>query len=117
MDDVICNLLEEAPNDMSGSTAATPAANHLFAVSKDPMNLDDTESELFHHTTAKLLFLCKRACPDIQTAMAYLTTQIKQPDRDNYKIMLARVLKYLLGTPNLALTLDSNDAQIVKWWV
>jgi hypothetical protein len=37
-------------------------------------------------------------------------------DRDDYK-KLARMLKYLWGTPDLALTLEGDDAQIVKWWV
>ena len=34
---------------------------------------------------AKLLFLCKRAHPDIQTAVAFLTTRVMAPDEDNYK--------------------------------
>jgi hypothetical protein len=75
MDNYVCDLLEEAPDKMGGM-AATPTADHLFTVSKDPIYLDDAESELFHHTTAKLLFLCKRARPDIQTAVAFLTTWV-----------------------------------------
>jgi hypothetical protein len=58
MDDYVRDILEEAPEDMGG-TAATPAADHLFTMSENPTYLDDAESELFHHTTAKLLFLCK----------------------------------------------------------
>jgi hypothetical protein len=56
MGNYVRDLLEEAPEDMGG-TAATPAADHLFTVSENPTYLDDAESELFHHTTAKLLFL------------------------------------------------------------
>jgi len=40
----------------------TPAPNHLFTVhTESPIMLDSEESEIFHHITAKLLFLCKRA--------------------------------------------------------
>jgi hypothetical protein len=64
MDDYVSDLFKEAPEDMGGM-AATPAANHLFAMSKDAEYLDDAASELFHHLTAKLLFLCKRVHPNI----------------------------------------------------
>jgi hypothetical protein len=62
------------------------------------------------------LFLCKRARPDIQTAVAFLTTRVKRPDTDDYK-KLTRVIKYLRSTPNLALTLEADNTHIIKWWV
>jgi hypothetical protein len=40
--------------------------------------LDEDGSELFHHHTAKLLFLFRRAWPDIQTVVSFLTKQ-KRP--------------------------------------
>ena len=43
-------------------------------------------------------------------------TRVKWPDTDNYE-KLARVIKYLRGTPTLALTLEGDDAHVVKWWV
>jgi hypothetical protein len=48
--------------------------------------------------------------------MAFLTMQVKCPDPDDYK-KLGHIIKYLRGTPDLALTLEGDDAQIVKWWV
>ena len=65
--------------------ATTPAAEHLFKVNETPTYLDEKEAMFFHHNVAKLLFLCKRACPDIQTAVAFLSTRVKHPDRDDYK--------------------------------
>ena len=115
MDDYVKDLLDEAPEDMGG-TATMPAADHLFTVSQEPEYLDDATSELFHHLTAKLLFLAKQARPDIQTATAFLTTRVKHPDKDDYK-KLGRVIKYLRGSPDLALTLEGDDAHVVKWWV
>jgi hypothetical protein len=115
MDDYVQDILSEAPDDMSG-TSATPAGEHLFNVSNDPAHLNPETADLFHHLTAKLLFLCKRARPDIQTPVAFLTTRVTQPDVDDYK-KLGRVIKYLRGMPDLALTLEADNTHVVKWWI
>eukprot|EP00957_Ditylum_brightwellii_P196841 14997558-Ditylum_brightwellii.AAC.1 len=70
----------------------------------------------FHTNTAKLLFLCKRARQDIQTAVAFLTTRVKQPDEDDWK-KLKRVVLYLNGTQDLVLTLKADSLNVTKWWV
>jgi hypothetical protein len=65
----IQGMLEELPPDMAGKSV-TPAATHLFQVNKDADDLlDKPTAQFFHHNVAKLLFLCKRARPDIQTAV------------------------------------------------
>jgi hypothetical protein len=94
MYDYIEGMLGELPDDMD-SVAAMPAGNHLFQVNhENPMLLDKQECVMFHHNVAKLLLLCKRSRPDIQTAVAFLTTRVKEPDVDNYK-KLSRVMRYL----------------------
>jgi hypothetical protein len=116
MVDYVQNLLDEAPDDMIGESA-TPAANHLFEVNEtNPTQLDQTTADLFHHIVAKLLFLCKRARPDIQTAVAFLCTRVKSPDHDDYK-KLARVIRYLRSTIDMPLTLEAENLQVMKWWV
>ena len=42
--------------------------------------------------------------------------QGKAPDEDDYK-KLARVMRYLRGTPDQILTLEAASMNIVKWWV
>ena len=115
MKDYIEDILDETPADMNGE-AATPAANHLTEVNHDAETLSESDSQMFHTNTAKLLFISKRARPDIQTAVAFLTTRVRGPDVDDYK-KLTRVIKYLRGTINLNLTLEADDAHIVKWWI
>jgi hypothetical protein len=115
MFDYIKKLLEELPSDMNGD-AVTPAANHLFDISEKPELLEEEKSVLFHHNVAKLLFLCKRARPDLQTAVAFLCTRVKCPDTDDYK-KLARTLKYLRATSDLPLTLEVDNLQVIKWWI
>jgi hypothetical protein len=115
MQDYIRKVIEEAPDDMDGTTA-TPAAYNLFDVDKNGVPLSNYKAELFHYFTAKLLFLCKRARPDIQTALAFLCTRVKAPDQHDYK-KLARVIRYLRGTATLHLTLQIDKVTAIKWYV
>ena len=116
MIDYITTMLSELPREMNG-VAASPAASHLFKVNQtNPEKLDKERAELFYSNVMKLLFLCKRARPDIQTAIAFLTTRVKSPDSDDYK-KLARVMRYLRGTRELPLTLEGSDEMMIKWWV
>jgi hypothetical protein len=94
----------------------TPAGNHLFEVDPEAEQLDEDTAQTFHRLVAKLLSLCKRARPDIQTAVAFLCTRVKSPDVDDWK-KLRRVMLYLRGTPDLPLTLKAGDMSILKWWI
>ncbi len=116
MIDYIEKMLEEMPINFDGE-APTAAANHLFEVNeKNPVMLDEETATMFHLNVAKLLFLCKRARPDIQTAIAFLCTRVKGPDNDDYK-KLIRVMRYLRGTAKMPLTLEGDNTCIIKWWV
>jgi Reverse transcriptase (RNA-dependent DNA polymerase) len=74
MDDYVESVLAEAPTDMDGE-AETPAAEHLFTVRNDAPKVSKEVGDLFHSLTARLLFLSKRARPEIQTAVAFLCTR------------------------------------------
>ena len=115
MEDYIRTMLAALPEDMAG-TATTPAAEHLFKVNKTPTYLDEKDAMFFHHNMAKLFFLCKRARPDTQTAVAFLSTRVQHPDHDDYK-KLGRVMKYLRKTITLPLTLEADDLQLIHWWI
>ncbi len=65
---------------------------------------------------AQLLFVTMRCRRDIQTAVAFLTTRVKDPDEDDW-VKLCRVLRYLHGTVYLSLTLDASQMSLVCWWV
>jgi hypothetical protein len=84
----------------------TPAASHLFIVNEQAQQLSEASAELFHRNTEKLLFLCKRARPDVQTPVAFLCTRVKSPDVDDY-IKLRRTMQYLRGSAKLCLTLEA----------
>jgi len=115
MIEYIDDMLTSLPKNMDGESA-TPAGNNLFMVNPDALLLPAPESEIFHHYVAKLLFLCKRARPDIQTSVAYLSTRVKAPDVDDQK-KLSRVMRYLRATRDLPLTLEAGAAGQPEWWI
>jgi hypothetical protein len=89
------NVIAGFPKEIRGK-AATPAAVHLFLVRdrSEARTLEEERVLVFHHMVAQLLFMCTRARRDIQTAVAFPTTRVKEPDEDNWG-KLKRVLKYL----------------------
>ena len=115
MDDYVDKLLADLPEEMIG-TAATPASEWLYETNSASPKLDQTQKDHFHQLTARILFLSKRARPELQTALSYLTTRVQQPDEDDRK-KLMRLVKYLQAFPHLPLTLEADDMHVVKWWV
>ena len=69
MDEHTKEIVDEARPSMSG-TATSPAADHSFDANPNPTHLDEETSHHFHTMMAKLLFLSKRARPDLQEAVA-----------------------------------------------
>jgi hypothetical protein len=116
MENYVKDMLRALPDDMDG-TATTPAAGYLFEVNhNNPELLDQETVDMFHHNVAKLLFLCKRARPDIQTAVSFLCTRVKSPDADEHK-KLRRVMQFLRNTIDLSLTLEADNTKVMKWWI
>ena len=96
---------------------ATPAAAHLFDTEEDnPALLSEEDATLFHHIVAKLLYLSKRARPDIQLAVAFLFTRVHEPDTDDYK-KLVRLTKYIEATIGLPLILSIDGSGSIGWYV
>jgi hypothetical protein len=58
----------------------------------------------------------KRSRLDTCTAVAYLTTRVREPDTDDWAKM-AHMMKYLRGTKLLPLILSASSTGILKWWV
>ena len=115
MTDYLKKILNDLPSKDQGR-AITPAANHLFGVNNTTRKLSEKDAQAFHTIVAKLIFLCKRAQPDILTGAAFLMMRVRDPDEDDDK-KLSRILKYLSGTRDLVLTLESDGTRTVKWWV
>ena len=84
-------------------TAKTPATTNLYTISESIV-LNLLESEYFHSVVAKLLYLAKRARPDLLTSVGFLAKRVQCSTKFDM-IKLERVLKYLNSTRSLGLTL------------
>jgi hypothetical protein len=116
MPDLTKEVLKQIPKDLQTGPSSTPAANHLFQVNRSAAKLNTENKDLFHRMTAQLLYLSKRARPDLQTAVSFLTTRVQQPDTDDWK-KLGRCVRYLRRTKHYALTLEAESMCHPKWWV
>ena len=82
MIDYIEKMLDNIPEDMKGESA-TPAAHHLFDIAEYATKIYQADAYLFHHFVEKLLYLSKRARPDIQLAVSFLCTRVRGTDTDD----------------------------------
>ena len=116
------DYIEETPTafakaEPKGAGAKTSAApENLFKVNVDCEKLPANKAVEFHNLVAKTLFATKRARPDACAAVAFLTTRVREPDKDDWAKMV-HVMKYIRGTRKLPLILSADGSGILKWWV
>jgi hypothetical protein len=112
----IINAFDNAePN--GGGTKSSAAPDDLFKVNEDCEKLLPEKAVEFHNLVAKTLYSTKQARPNTCTAIAFLTTRVRAPDKDGWN-KLTHLMKYLRGTCTLPLILSANGTGILKsWWV
>ena len=90
-------IMEELSETLRG-TKALPARDNLFEIREeaDRKLLPEEQASQCHCTVAQLLFLCMRARPDVQTLVSFLTTRVKEPDKDDWGKLRHRLM-YLKG--------------------
>ena len=108
MEEYLRGVLDNFPEEIT-ETPETPAASNLFKVREDIERdlLNETRAQAFHHAVAQLIFAGIRCRKDSQTAIAFLTTRVKNPEEDNWK-KLRRLLGYLKRTIRLPLILRAD---------
>ena len=106
MSDYIQVILQDTPANLRG-TSMVPAAKHLFTPRPDAPKTNPQEQEIFHHLTMRLMYLSQHGRPDIQTAVAFLSSRVANPDQDDY-MKLGKVIKYLETHNTLDITTTSR---------
>jgi hypothetical protein len=94
---------------------STPATNNLFKT-RETDKLLKRRAGIFHTIVAKLLFVSKRARPDILLAVSFLTTRVKEPDTDDWSQLL-QVLGYLGETLKYDFTLHCLVIKKLTWYI
>ena len=94
----------------------SPGTKDTFVVDECLKKLAESKRKDFHSRTAKLLYLAKRARPDILTVTIFLCTRIQEATVEDQK-KLMRVLGYLSGTQEVTLILRATKRPVVTAYV
>ncbi len=76
--------------------------------------LEECERKYFHSTTAKLLYLVKRARPDISCAVHQCARHCANP-KIQHTAAVKRIGRYLLGTKDKGLIMKPNQEGMECW--
>ena len=87
-------MVEDFSEELNDKKARTPANDNLFKVKEGVEKISESKGQEYHTFTAKALFACKRARPDIQTSVAFLTTRVVEPAKEDWKKVL-QMMNYI----------------------
>ena len=71
---------------------------------------------MFHNLVDNSLYTTKWENPDTCTAVAFLTTRVREPNK-YYWGKIVNIMKYIRGTRDIPLVLSTNDSGVLKWWI
>lgn len=114
--DKAINWFEEESGTSVDDTVSTPATGNLFKVNLTASELDREKSKVFHTTTAKLLYIMKRARPDIETAVSYLMRRVSKSDEDDWQ-KLRRCLGFLKKTITDVRVIGAKSLSHLFTWI
>ncbi|KAL7581191.1 hypothetical protein ACA910_005978 [Epithemia clementina (nom. ined.)] len=100
----VWDMIEECPDKLLSGHLQSLAASHLFDVNEKAPKVTPEQHILFHHLTAKLLYLAKQTYPNLLLSIAFLATRVQALDRDDYK-KLGQCMLYLKEVPKWMITL------------
>ena len=109
------NMVKEFPYELN-EKAKSPWNDKLFKVNNETKKLDEKRKAIFHTYVMKAMFLCKRARPDIEPGVSYLSTRTTKPDESDW-VKLLRMMGFLKGTINDVLTLEADNKQTLYWYI
>lgn len=105
--------VEDVVSTINGTNgcAKTPATSELFFIDDGSPELGSKEQKKFHSMVARVLYLAKRARPDLLTTIAFLATRVKRPTEQDFD-KLNRMIKYLRGTASLGIELSMEPGKL-----
>lgn len=91
--------------DIGARDTNSPALDNLFVVNQDNELVSEADQDWFRSNVAKLLYLGKRARPEILTAISFLATRAAKADSDDLG-KLRRVLRYIRSSTGRGIRLS-----------
>ena len=107
-------MIDEFPEELNSQNAKQPWNQDLFNINPDSQDLNKDHAAVLHTFVAKGLFLAKRGRPDILPAIAFLTTRVSKPTKQDWT-KLVKMMKFLKATHHDVLTLAMEDTTVIKW--
>jgi Reverse transcriptase (RNA-dependent DNA polymerase) len=92
-------------------TARTPGTDGLFEVRETALPVSEEVRVWFHKHVAMILYLAKRARPELLTAVSYLATRVTKCDGDDVD-KLIRLIRYIRGTRDMGMILRPGASGI-----
>jgi hypothetical protein len=116
MQGYIDKLLQDWDYLLDGAQVHTPAAHTLFEVRPGTPPLPEHDREIFHSTTAQILYLATRVRPDLLLVISFLATRVRCADKDDWH-KLVRVIKYISETRELSLILKPGELELFTSYI
>ena len=108
---VIQTIEEFEKIEKLGCPISTPALDGLFQVKEDAEALSPEKKKAFHSLVARILYMAKRARPDLLTAVSFLTTRVLFSTEEDWE-KLKRLVRYMSGTREMKLRIASKNLKI-----
>ena len=83
MKDYIKECIETFGKQFNGG-ASSPAKRNLFEINETSKRLSEKRADIFHHIVAKLLFVSKRARPDIDLTISFLCSRVDRSTEQDW---------------------------------
>lgn len=116
MEKMLINAIENYGPVKGADTVVTPATQDLFTVEENLSVLGKEMMEKFHSIVALLLYVAKRARPDLLTAVSFLSTRVLYPTEQDWR-KLGRVIKYIKGTMEMRLSIRANMGMTIEAYI
>jgi hypothetical protein len=114
VDEILTGFHKAEPKGGGTKTSAAPGS--LFKVDENCEKLKQDKAVEFHNLVAKTLYSTKQARRDTCTAIAFLTTRVRAPDKEDWN-KFVHLMRYIICTRTITQILSANGSGILKWWV
>ena len=115
IDDPMDETIQAFGEEITG-VLTTPAGSNLMKVPGQDEELDEEQVKRFHSVVAKLLYLMKRARPDLEPTISFLCTRVSKCVRSDWE-KLRRALCYVKNTINDVQIIGAENMMDMYTWV
>ena len=110
------DMFEQNDGEEVTEQVTSPATRRLREVNPDCELLSKDKKEAFHSIVALLLWIMKRARPDLETAISYLCTRVSKGDIDDWG-KLRRAIAYVKCTIDDVRIIGANYLKSMFTWI